>query len=85
MTLKEMREKVLNELEYVDKRPKLQQSELRAAYWSKRMHSLGKKAKGEKTAFEVLQECIEFIQREYPGFEFRYNKTFFRKARKRTK
>ncbi len=78
MSLKEMREKVLEELDYVDKRPRPQQSYLRMAYFVSRMHSLGKKADGKKSAFDVLRECIQSLKSDHPDFDFKYDKAFFR-------
>jgi hypothetical protein len=47
------------------------------------MHSLGKKAKEEKTAFDVLQECIALLKNELPAADFRYDSSFFRQKTKR--
>jgi hypothetical protein len=77
MNLKEMRNKVLQELEQIEKTPRPQQSDLRMVYFTSRMHSLGKKAKGEKSAADVLRECIEFLRKDNPNVEFRYNQAFF--------
>lgn len=75
--LKEMRNKVLNELEHIPK-SSVPQGELRAIYWISRMHSLGKKAKINQNAHEVLQECIKFLQKDYPNFKFDYDEKFFK-------
>jgi len=45
--LKQMREKVMRELEHIPDWPK-PQKDLRMVYWSLRMHSLGKKQKLKK-------------------------------------
>jgi len=79
-----MREKVLEELEHIPSTPK-PQKDLRMIYWSRRMHSLGKKAEGNKSARQVLDECVNFL-REYGGsfllkgsdYEFLYDKDFFK-------
>lgn len=85
MTLKEMREKALEELEHIPRHPKPAQSYLRAIYFTSRMHSLGKKAKEEQTASQVLQECIDFLKKEHPEFEFRYDQAFFKQGRGKRK
>ena len=74
--LKQMRECVLNELNNISKGP-LPQGELRAIYWTKRMHSLGKKTTSTQTAREILDKCIAYLKKDYPNFEFKYNKEFF--------
>ncbi len=74
--LKQMREIVLKELEYISEGP-LPQGELRQIYWTKRMHSLGKKATTKQTNKEVLESCIEYLKKDYPGFEFEYDEFFF--------
>ena len=74
--LKQMREKVLRELEHIPK-TSASQGELRAVYWTKRMHSLGKKAKSNQTASEVLQESIKSLEKDYADFKFDYDKEFF--------
>jgi hypothetical protein len=84
MTLKEMRDQVLQELEHIPKHPKHCQSELRMSYFMSRMHSLGKKAKEEKTAFDVLQECIDHLKKEFPTADFCYDLSFFRPKTKRS-
>lgn len=73
-----MRRNVLEELDHIPKWPE-PQGELRLIYWSRRMRSLGRKAKGRKTAKEVLMECIERLRKEYPNFEPIYDKDYFEK------
>ena len=85
MKLKEMRAKVLEELEHIPIHPKAYQGELRMLYWMARMNSLGKKAKGEKTATDVLQKQIKLIGKDYPGVEFRYDREFFKAKANRKK
>jgi hypothetical protein len=80
MRLTDMRSQVRMELAHITDWPKPQQSELRMLYWLRRMHGLGKKAQGNKTAFKVLQECIERLKQDYPDFEFQYDGAFFRGA-----
>jgi len=74
--LKQMRETVLKELEHIPNSPE-PQGELRMVYWSRRMHSLGRKGDKQKTAKEVLEESIAFLKRDYPNFEFEYDEEFF--------
>ena len=77
--LKQMRETVLKELEHIPNWPG-PQAELRMVYWSRRMHSLGRKADRQKTAKEVLEESIDSLKRDYPNFRFEYDAEFFNKA-----
>ena len=71
-----MRKKVLKELEHIPKGP-FPQGELRAYYWGMRMHSLSDKTIDKKTAKEVLKDGISFLRKDYPGFEFKYDKGIF--------
>jgi len=75
--LKQMRECVLIELNYISKGP-LPQGELRAMYWMQRMHSLGRKSTITQTAREVLDSCITYLRKDYPNFKFKYDKRFFK-------
>ena len=74
--LKQMREIVLRELEYIPNWPE-PQGELRMAYWMRRMHSLGRKATRQETAKEVLDESIASLKGDYPDFKFEYDEQFF--------
>ena len=74
--LKQMREIVLRELEHIPNWPE-PQGELRMVYWSRRMHSLGRKVTRQKTAKEVLDESIASLRGDYPDFKFEYDKQFF--------
>jgi hypothetical protein len=85
MTLKEMRDTVLEDMEHIPRHPKPAQSYLRAIYFTSRMRSLGKKAKEEQTASQVLQECIDFLKKVHPGIEFRYDQVFFQTTGNRRK
>jgi len=78
MRLTEMRALVRAELAHIPDWPKPHQSELRMSYWLLRMHSLGKKARAEKSALEVLQECITVLRQQYPDVQFDYDAAFFR-------
>jgi hypothetical protein len=80
--LKQMREIVLGELEYIPKWPE-PQGELRMVYWSRRMHSLGRKVNRQKTAKEVLEESIAYLRRDYPDFRFEYDGHFFSESGRR--
>ncbi len=77
--LKQMREIVLKELEHIPNWPE-PQAELRMVYWSRRMHSLGRKVDRPKTAKEVLEESIASLRGEYPNVRFEYDGEFFDKA-----
>lgn len=72
-----MRQIVLEELEHIPKGNNAQ-NELRLVYFNKRMHSLGKKAKKEKTAKDILLESIAIIKNEYPNFKPIYDEDFFK-------
>jgi len=74
--LKDMRQKVLEELEHIP-RGNAAQNELRFIYFNRRMNSLGKKGKGEKTAKDILLECIAQVKKEYPSFKPIYDKDYF--------
>jgi hypothetical protein len=41
------------------------------------MHSLGRKTTTTQTTREVLDKCIVYLKKEYPNFEFKYDKEFF--------
>ncbi len=77
MSLKEMRAKVLAEMQSIPKLPKNPQSDLRMAYFTSRMHSLGKKAKEEKGAYEVLLDCIKLLKSDNPKAKFQFDEKFF--------
>ena len=79
-----MRDQVKEELEHIPSSPK-PQKDLRMVYWSRRMHSLGKKADGHKSARQVLDECVKFLNEQGGSFlpegsdyEFLYDKDFFK-------
>ena len=74
--LRRMREKVLDELKHIPKGA-LPEGELRAMYWMQRMHSLGKKVTNEQTTKQVLEKSLTYLKKDYPDFEFKYNKEFF--------
>lgn len=76
--LKQMREIVLQELEHIPNWPE-PQGELRMVYWSRRMHSLGRKVDKQKTAREVLEESIASLRIDYPDSIFEYDEEFFNK------
>jgi hypothetical protein len=73
--LKEMRQIVKEELEYIP-RGDAPQQELRMFYQMLRMHSLGKKGKGESKE-EVLKEAIASVRGYYPYFKPRYDEKRF--------
>jgi hypothetical protein len=74
--LKEMREKVANELKHIP-RGNLYQNELRSFYQSMRMHSLGKYSKIELSKEDVLKQAIDLINKDYPEFKPIYDTKFF--------
>ena len=74
--IKKMRNQVLGELEHIPK-GLFPQGELRMCYWGMRMHSLSDKVSEKKTPREVLQEGISLLKKNYPNFEFKYDKKFF--------
>jgi predicted RNA binding protein with dsRBD fold (UPF0201 family) len=73
---KKMRKCVLEELNHIPKEP-LPQGELRAMYWTQRMHSLDRKTTIAQTAREVLEKCIAYLKKDHPNFEFKYDEEFF--------
>lgn len=73
--LSEMRQITKEELAHVPK-GSLPQQELRMTYQMLRMHSLGKKGKGESRE-DVLKEAIESVKKRNPGFEPRYDEAYF--------
>ncbi len=75
--LKEIREQVKKELEYIPRGNTLQ-NELRMFYWPLRMRSLGKKAKSNETKEDILKKSIEAIKEDYSNFIPQYDKKFFR-------
>ena len=80
--LRQMREAVLSELEHIPNWPE-PQGELRMVYWSRRMHSLGRKVNRQKTAKEVLDESIASLKEDYPDFKFEYDEQFFNRDEER--
>lgn len=76
MKLNQMREKVKGELSHIP-RWDFNQNMLRQAYWSLRLHSLGKKSEREKTKEEVLIEVTELIKKDNPNFYPRFDEKFF--------
>ncbi len=77
MKLQEMRDKVLAEMEHIPRHPKPAQSPLRSLYFMSRMHSLGKHAKEEQNALQVLLGCIDILKMENLGLKFHYDEEFF--------
>lgn len=79
--LKQMQEKVKNELGHIPKGPRGgPQNELRLVYRSRRMHSLGKKSVSKQTAKEVVEGCISDLKKDHPDFQFKYDEDFFDKC-----
>ena len=77
MTLAEMRQLVLQEMEHIPRWPKETQSLLRMAYWFWRMNSLGKKAELPNDRSKVMEKCLKDLAKDYPTAHFEYDKTFF--------
>ena len=77
LTLPEMRDLVLQEMDHIPRWPKEQQSYLRAAYWFWRMNSLGKKAEVPNDRAAVMQKCLASLAKDHPRVEFFYDEAFF--------
>ncbi len=77
MTRAEMQATVSAELAHIPQWPGEHQNMLRMFYNALRRHSLGRKARGVKSARDVLQECIAVLRETVPGAEVHYNKAFF--------
>ena len=78
-TLKEILEKVKEELKHIPDWPQ-PQNELRMIYQTRRMNSLGKKAVTKQTAKEVLKKCISDMKKDHPDFQPKYDEDFFNKC-----
>jgi hypothetical protein len=74
--LKEMRGKVLKELEHIPDWPEPQR-DLRAIYWARRMRSLGRKARSRTTAGKVLLESIEQLKKYHNNYDPVFDREFF--------
>jgi hypothetical protein len=77
LSLAEMREVVLQELDHIPRWPKERQSYLRSAYWFWRMNSLGKKAAVPNDRAVVLKKCLDDLAKERPGEAFAFDGAFF--------
>ena len=75
MSLPDMREIVLQEMDHIPRWPKEQQSELRMEYWLRRMNSLGKKAEIPDDRSQVMRKCLESVKKRFPGADFSYART----------
>ncbi|MGI0012891.1 MAG: hypothetical protein ACREBU_05530 [Nitrososphaera sp.] len=78
--LKEMREKVKEEMKHIPKGDE-PQMEFRMIYWSLRMNSLGKKAGPARasTKGDVLKKAAEHLTKYHPDYKPYYDKEFFNK------
>lgn len=65
--LKEMREIVKKELVHIP-RKNFDQNMLRQAYWSLRLHSLGKKSNRSQSKEEVLIEATKLVRKDNKSF-----------------
>ena len=80
MTLVEMRQLALQEMEHIPRYPKETQSLLRMTYWFIRMNSLGKNAETPNDPSKVMQRCLEDLAKRDPSTQFVYDKEFFAKC-----
>lgn len=83
LSLSEMRDVVLQEMDHIPRWPKEQQSYLRQAYWLLRMNSLGKKPQVANDRSAVLQKCLDTLAKDHAGVEFQYDQAFFKSAKKK--
>jgi len=74
--LNEMRKKVKEELDHIPRRD-FSQNMLRQAYWSLRLHSIGKRAGKERSKEEVLVRAAQIVKKDNPNFCPRFNDGFF--------
>jgi hypothetical protein len=81
MTLQEMHQQAGIEMAHIPKRPRPEQSHLRATYKMARMISLGKHAaRPAMTASEVMEECLTCLLKTLPNSVFAYDRDFFKVA-----
>jgi hypothetical protein len=80
MTLAEMRQLALQEMEHIPRYPKETQSLLRMTYWLIRMNSLGKNAETANDPSKVMERCLQDLAKSYPSAQFMYDKEFFAKS-----
>jgi hypothetical protein len=76
MTLKEMHAIVAEDLKHIPDWPE-PQNMLRYTYSSLRKHSLGKKARGQKSRDDVLRESIAIVKKSNPDWAERYDRDYF--------
>ena len=76
--VKNMRKIVLDELKHIPKAA-FPQGFLRAYYWDMRMNSLSDKTENKKTPKEILKDGIDYLRKDYPDYDFKYDKEFFSK------
>ncbi len=76
MKLQDMHSRVKAELAHISNWPE-PQGELRMLYNIRRMRSLGKKARDEKTRCQILAESIAQLKSDYPNYKFKYDADFF--------
>jgi hypothetical protein len=77
LSLPEMRQLVLQEMDHIPRWPKDKQSSLRMVYWFWRMNSMGKKAEVTNDRSAVMQKCLTDLAKEHPGVEFQFDPVFF--------
>lgn len=74
--LNEMRKQVKEELDHMPRRD-FDQNMLRQAFWSLRLHSLGKKVEAGTSKEEVLVKATKLIKKDNPNFCPRFDDKFF--------
>jgi hypothetical protein len=76
MKLTKMRTQVKEEMNNIP-RGDLNQNMFRQAYWSLRLHSLGKKAKNEESKEDVLVKAVGIVRHSNKEFSPKFNDNFF--------
>lgn len=77
ITLKEMRERVLQELEFIPRRPSESQGLLRQLYWALMMKNIGKKGE-DRPRSEIVKMCVDELKLAFPDMQFRYDELHIR-------
>ncbi len=77
LSLADMRQLVLQEMDHIPRWPKDTQSELRMSYWILRMNSLGKKATLANDRSVVMAKCLAEAKKRHPDAKWLYDKDFF--------
>jgi hypothetical protein len=77
LTLLNLRELVLQEMDHIPRWPKDHQSLLRMFYWSRRMNGLGRRADMPNDRAAVLRLCLVDLAKYHPGETFAFDAAFF--------